>query len=200
LVLLFDAGVAVAVAVEEVTGTGTGPRSSVTAVTPSWSIFVLGEVAATDVGRCVAEVVKSCSSRRGSRLGVLIGTIQDEVSDIEVTLLEGEFAEAQHFVGDVGEDGVAVFEEGVEGAAEAVVVEFVGGNVPEVFDAVFAAQSATLTRAVASAGGRRGGWRGRCRGRNSASVGRWRSIQAATLSCSAAVATRMPRPVDLVLQ
>jgi len=43
--------------------------------------------------------VKSCfEPGGGSRLGVLIGTIQDEVSDIEVTLLEGELAEAQAFV------------------------------------------------------------------------------------------------------
>src|SRR5262249_36503297 len=61
----------------------------------------------------------------------LIGAIEDQVCSVEVEALRGEFGEAQSLGGDGGEDGVALAEEGIEGTAEAVVVEAVAGGVPE---------------------------------------------------------------------
>src|SRR5258708_16282322 len=56
---------------------------------------------------------------------------------IEMAAFEGEVGEAQDLASDFGEDVLALLEESVEGACESIVVEFVGRNVAEVFDAVF---------------------------------------------------------------
>ena len=50
---------------------------------------------------------------------------------VEVQAVEGEFGEVDGLGGDGGEDGVALGEEGVECPAQAVIVEAVGGDVPE---------------------------------------------------------------------
>jgi len=55
-----------------------------------------------------------------------------------VTAFQAEVGEPQHLVRDFGKDGMAVFEEGVEGTGEPIVVEFLGRNVAEIFNAVFA--------------------------------------------------------------
>ena len=52
---------------------------------------------------------------------------------VEVESVRGHLGPAENVGGEAGEDGMSLFEEGVEGAAEAVVVEFAGGDVPEVF-------------------------------------------------------------------
>ena len=56
---------------------------------------------------------------------------------IEVRLVQREIGAAEDFVRDVGEEGVPLLEEGVESSSEAVIVEFVWGNVPEILHAVF---------------------------------------------------------------
>src|SRR5947209_1611002 len=50
---------------------------------------------------------------------------------IEVEALAWRLGGAQRLLGDAGEDGVALAKEGVERAAEAVVVELGGRDVPE---------------------------------------------------------------------
>jgi hypothetical protein len=53
------------------------------------------------------------------------------VRGVEAEALRREFGKAEGLGGDGGEDGVPLCEEGIEGAAEAVVVEALGGDVPE---------------------------------------------------------------------
>lgn len=55
---------------------------------------------------------------------------------IEVAAFQGKVGESQHRAGDLGKNGVALFEEGVQSARESIVVELVGRNVAEVLDAV----------------------------------------------------------------
>ena len=45
--------------------------------------------------------------------------------------VEGEFSEVDGLGSDGGKDGVALSEEGVECSSEAVIVEAVGGDIPE---------------------------------------------------------------------
>ena len=49
----------------------------------------------------------------------------------EIDLVQGQVGELQGFGGGASEDGMTLFEEGVEGATQAIVVEFIGGEVPE---------------------------------------------------------------------
>ena len=48
---------------------------------------------------------------------------------VEVESVRGHLGPAENVGGEAGEDGMSLFEEGVEGAAEAVVVECAGGDV-----------------------------------------------------------------------
>jgi hypothetical protein len=45
--------------------------------------------------------------------------------------IQGQVGELQSFGGGAGEDGMTLFEKGVEGTTQAIVVEFIGGEVPE---------------------------------------------------------------------
>ena len=56
---------------------------------------------------------------------------RSEVGRVKVQAVEREFGEVDGLGGDGGLDGVALGEEGVEGSAQAVIVEAVGGDVPE---------------------------------------------------------------------
>jgi len=53
------------------------------------------------------------------------------VSGVEVEGLPRQVGEPKRLFGDAGQDGVALAEEGVEGTAEAIIIELVGGDVPE---------------------------------------------------------------------
>src|SRR5260370_26689450 len=53
------------------------------------------------------------------------------MSGVEVEAIEGEFTEMDGPGGDGGEDGVTLVEEGIQGTPQAIVVEAVGGDVPE---------------------------------------------------------------------
>ena len=72
-----------------------------------------------------------------SRLRRLVGAVEEDMGGIKVETLGCQFGQAQGLLGDAGLDGVALVEEGVEGASEAVVVEFVGRDVPEDIGAGF---------------------------------------------------------------
>lgn len=50
---------------------------------------------------------------------------------VEVEAVTWQVGQMESLSGDGGQDGVTLGEEGVEGASEAVVVEGVGGDVPE---------------------------------------------------------------------
>ena len=67
---------------------------------------------------------------------MFVGAVKHEMGGIEMKVFQGEVGEPQYFAGDFGEDGVALLEESIEGTRESIVVEFVGGNVAEIFDAV----------------------------------------------------------------
>ena len=45
--------------------------------------------------------------------------------------LQGQVGELQSFGSGAGEDGMAMFEKSIQGTAEAIIVEFVSGQVPE---------------------------------------------------------------------
>ena len=59
------------------------------------------------------------------------------MSGIEVNACEGQVGQTQGVHRGRGLNGVTLVEEGVEGAADAVVVELVGGDVPEELGAGF---------------------------------------------------------------
>src|ERR1700730_2138950 len=50
---------------------------------------------------------------------------------VKVETFAGQLGDPERLFGHTGQDGVALGEEGVEGAAEAIVVELVNGDVPE---------------------------------------------------------------------
>jgi hypothetical protein len=50
---------------------------------------------------------------------------------VEVEAVAWQVGQVEGLSGDRGQDGVTLAEEGVEGSAEAVIVEGVGGDVPE---------------------------------------------------------------------
>ena len=86
--------------------------------------FVIGEIAVGDVsGRQMAVAEERRSGMGWTWGGVGIGAVKDEVRGIEVQAFQGKFGPTQNVVGDASEDGMALFEKGVEGAAEPVVVE-----------------------------------------------------------------------------
>lgn len=57
---------------------------------------------------------------------------------VEMTVCQREVGKAQGRAGNVGKDGVAFFEEGIKGPGQAVVVELIGRDVPEILGAMFA--------------------------------------------------------------
>ena len=71
-----------------------------------------------------------------SWFGVLVSAVENEMGRIEVAVFEREMSESQHRASDLGKDGVAMLEESIETAGEAVIVEFFGRDVAKVFDAV----------------------------------------------------------------
>ncbi len=67
----------------------------------------------------------------------MIGPVEDQMGGVKVQSVQGHLGLAQDVVGDGREDGMALVEEGVEGASESVVVELVGGNLKEEFGPSF---------------------------------------------------------------
>src|SRR5580704_11411455 len=53
------------------------------------------------------------------------------MSGVEVQTVEGEFGEEDGLGSDGGKDGVTLAEEGVECSSQTIIVEAVGGDVPE---------------------------------------------------------------------
>ena len=78
-------------------------------------------------------VTRSRRPGGGSRawLRGLVGSVEDQVGGVKVEPVEGEFGEVDGLGSDGGLDGVALAEEGVECPPQAVIVEAVGGDVPE---------------------------------------------------------------------
>jgi len=56
---------------------------------------------------------------------------EDQVGRVKLQPVERQLSQLQCLGGGAGEDGMAVLEKGVEGTAQAIVIEFVGGEVPE---------------------------------------------------------------------
>src|SRR5262249_25185517 len=60
-----------------------------------------------------------------------VSSVEDKVGGIKVEAIEGQFGELDDLGGDSREDRVALGKEGVKGSAQAVVVQALGGDVPE---------------------------------------------------------------------
>jgi hypothetical protein len=89
-------------------------------------------IAARDVSRRnVGTTVRGPGSVGRSWLRGLVGPVKDEVGRVEVQAVKGEFGEVDGLGGYGSQDGVALGEEGVERPPQAVIVETVGGDVPE---------------------------------------------------------------------
>src|SRR5262249_56913861 len=69
--------------------------------------------------------------RRRPWLGGFVSPVEEEVGGVEVEAVAGEVREVEGLGSDRGEDGVALREEGVQGPAQAVIVEALGREVPE---------------------------------------------------------------------
>jgi len=67
----------------------------------------------------------------GSRLGGRVGSVEAEVSGIEVQAVERELGQEDGLGSDGGQDGMALGEEGIECSSEAIIVEAECGDVPE---------------------------------------------------------------------
>src|SRR4051794_28366779 len=81
-------------------------------------------IAMRDVSRGdIPAASRGPGSGRRSWLRRLIGSVEDEVGGIEVEAVAGEVGELEGLDSDSGEDGVTLTEEGIEGTAQAVVVE-----------------------------------------------------------------------------
>jgi hypothetical protein len=74
---------------------------------------------------------------RGPSNGILVGAAEGEIGGVEVKALQGKVGEFQGAQGGIGHDGMAFSEEGVQGAAQAIIVEFFGWDVPENIGCVF---------------------------------------------------------------
>ncbi len=137
VILLLDAGVPIAIAVVEMTGDRDGAEIIDDGGQPELQQLVLALIAARDVSGRIPELVdEEIEGPLRPRFGVLVSAVEDEMRGIEMATFEVELGEPQHRAGDLGEDGVAMLEESVEGAGESIIVEFVGGNVAEIFDAM----------------------------------------------------------------
>ena len=79
---------------------------------------------ATQCPQCLGIGRLTCS-------GVGILAVEDQVGGIEVKPLEGDFCPLQNLAGDAGADGMTLLEKNIKRAAKPVVVELIGGNVPE---------------------------------------------------------------------
>src|SRR5262249_43302381 len=129
----------------------------------------------------------------------LVGSGEDEMRGVEMETVAWQVGQVEGLGGHRGQDGVALAEEGVEGSTEAVVVEAVGGGVPEEISSALGGpgEGGTLMRAVggqsrgASRRLRTGPWEKASCG----SGGRCRSMMVATSSrCkSGAMRARGPR-------
>src|SRR5262249_36715129 len=124
---LLYGGVVVAVAVEAVPQDGQGPQLIDDRGDADMDDLVLAGVAAGDVGGWDVGggvvLVEGPGDVVGARLGAVVGAGEGQGRGVEVQAGGGQFGQAQGLGGDAGEDGVALAEEGVEGPAEAVVVE-----------------------------------------------------------------------------
>ena len=131
---LVDGGVAVAIAVQDVAEDRQGTQviddgtDSDLDQLDILSTVAIGEVSWWEVGAGSRgrqrEVVRAW-------LGRVVGAAEVQVSRVEVEAFAGQVSKPERLLGDVGQDGVALAEEGVESPAEAVVVELVDGDVPE---------------------------------------------------------------------
>ena len=138
VILLFDAGVAVAIAVEEMAGHGHGAEIIDDGGHAELQHFIFSEVTTRDVSGRIFEILHKLIERSlRSRLGMFVSAVEDEMSGIEVAAFQGAVGEPQHRAGNLGQDGMPLFKEGVQGACQSVVVDFVGRNVAEVLDAMF---------------------------------------------------------------
>jgi hypothetical protein len=91
-----------------------------------------GSVAEGDVGRRILGVgPQEIQGRIGTRLRAGVVAVEDKVRGVVVQALEADVKDLGNVQGDVGEDGVAFVVKGIEGTAEAVVVEFCRREVPE---------------------------------------------------------------------
>jgi len=64
--------------------------------------------------------------------GGLIGSIEVQMGRVKVQTVEGEFRQVDYLGSNRGLDGVALGEKGVQGSSQAIIVETVRGDVPEV--------------------------------------------------------------------
>ncbi len=64
-------------------------------------------------------------------LGRLVSPVEDEVGGVEVKAIAGQVGAVEGLGSDRGDDGVALAEEGVEGPAQAVIIQTLRREVPE---------------------------------------------------------------------
>jgi hypothetical protein len=130
--LFLDGRVAIAVAIEDVTVDREGPEVIDGGGHSNLEHLVFGEVTVGDVGgRQFAVAPQGLGCLGGTRHGRGVGSVEDQVGRVEVETIQGHLGPAQHIVGDTGEDGMALVEEGIESTAESIIVEFVGGQIPD---------------------------------------------------------------------
>ena len=140
LELLRDAGLAVVVTAQSVSEDGNGPE--LIDDRAEASVNHLGIVDRVAVGDVRGGKVGRGRRRRqrqgvGNRRGGVVGAAQKQVSRVVVQAIHGQTKGVNDVRRDTGEDGMALREESIEGTAEPIIIQFVGGDAPEIFGAAF---------------------------------------------------------------
>jgi len=132
-VLLLDGGVAIAIAVDRMAKDGDRPLGIDDGSDAGLEHAAVAEIALGDVSggqQVVTGKYRGFASQVAGD-GLVIDAAEGDVRGVEVEPLQREFSPFQGPHGDGGHDGMALLEEGIQGTAEAVVVELLGGDSPE---------------------------------------------------------------------